>query len=178
MRPLSTVSDRMLLTVRMASDGHREWLSDDGRIALVFYEAGSWWSRPSASAPRTKHKQETDALSALLTEPCLALRADHGLPAPKGVDWDEVLHDLDQWWDLGEYATGETPQLAGTIREYLTTRNGSPSEPEPTLSWVPERLERSVKLLAAEGPTEAIREAAKAMLLDLEKELAGIGKSR
>lgn len=82
------------------------------------------------------------------------------------MDWDEVLHDLDQWWDLGEYTTGEAFRLAGVIREYLTTRNGSP-EPEPSLSRLPERLDRSVRILAAEGPTKEIREAAQAMLLDL-----------
>ena len=45
MHALTPESDRMVLTVRMCKDGNREWLSSDGRIALVFFERGKWWAR-------------------------------------------------------------------------------------------------------------------------------------
>jgi hypothetical protein len=52
MQQLCEGSDRVVLTVRLTRDGHREWLDYTGKVALVFYERGCWWGRRSASSER------------------------------------------------------------------------------------------------------------------------------
>lgn len=84
MKPLSDQSDRMVLTVRVCSDGTREWLSADGRTALVFFEKHRWWARLDGNSPRTDHVTELEALDALL-KPTLAAQRKKVRP-----DWGGV----------------------------------------------------------------------------------------
>lgn len=76
LQPLQDQSDRISLTVRVCRDGQREWLSADDKTALVFFEAGCWWSRKSAASERFQHNNELAALNTLLEAPLLALRQD------------------------------------------------------------------------------------------------------
>lgn len=81
MLDLSPESDRMILTVRMCKDGNREWLSSDGKLALVFFEKGKWYARgylsyePFDSKPRRSFDSEKEALDYQLTDPLEHLRS-------------------------------------------------------------------------------------------------------
>lgn len=61
-RPLAFDSDRAVLTVRLTSDGHREWLDASGKIALIFFEHGKWWVRESNRHSRIECSGELEAL--------------------------------------------------------------------------------------------------------------------
>lgn len=76
LQPLTSESDRVVLTVRMSSDGKREWLDASGRVALVFFERGFWWARESDRHSRHKCVSELDALNALLTNRLRQVRYD------------------------------------------------------------------------------------------------------
>lgn len=85
MRPLHDQSDRLLLTVRVSSDGHREWLNHRGTTALVYFERGSWWARRNDKETAREYPSEMAALDALIDEPARELRRMHGLPEPKVI---------------------------------------------------------------------------------------------
>ncbi len=67
-------SDRISLTVRICSDGEREWLDRTGCCALVYHERGKWWSRPAQNADLSEHSSEQEALDKLLNQSLLELR--------------------------------------------------------------------------------------------------------
>jgi hypothetical protein len=74
--PIHPESDRVGLSVRVCADGNREWLTADGKTALVFFEKGSWWARHSNKDPRQMFLSESAALDHLLNQQLKALRAD------------------------------------------------------------------------------------------------------
>ena len=41
------------LTVRVSSDGHREYRDSRGRVALAFFEHGKWWARVNTASDGT-----------------------------------------------------------------------------------------------------------------------------
>lgn len=71
---LSEDSDRMVLTVRVCSDGNREWLSSDGRYALVYFERNYWWGRRSYNDETLHFNEEVEALDYVLRQPLADLR--------------------------------------------------------------------------------------------------------
>ncbi len=56
------ICDRALLTIRICSDGKREYLNHTGHHALVYFEKDSWWFRPSPYLDAVKCQTETQAL--------------------------------------------------------------------------------------------------------------------
>lgn len=80
LQPIAEGSDRLLLSVRITRTGHLEWLDDSGTVALVYFEAGEWHSRPNERSSTTRHSTMEEALNALLLAPCLAARDGERFP--------------------------------------------------------------------------------------------------
>lgn len=59
------IGDRLQVTFRFTRSGEREWLDSTGRIALVFFEHGSWWFRPDDRTPREEVPSEDEGLKRL-----------------------------------------------------------------------------------------------------------------
>lgn len=72
----SHTSDRVALTVRFDSSGHREWRDASGRIALVFFEHGKWWARHSDQHDRHECSSEQEGLDFLLNDVLIELRKE------------------------------------------------------------------------------------------------------
>ena len=71
------LSDRVALTVRICSDGNREWLDASGRIALVFFENGYWWARESnKNVSRICCDSEKEALDTVLFHRLVEIRKE------------------------------------------------------------------------------------------------------
>jgi hypothetical protein len=75
-KEVSHTSDRVALTVRFASSGHREWRDASGRIALVFFEHGKWWARHSDRHDRHECSSEQEGLDYLLNDTLKELRQE------------------------------------------------------------------------------------------------------
>lgn len=73
---MDDLSDRTVLTVRICSDGNREWLDSSGRIALIFCEKSQWWARESNQHPRVLCHSEIEAFDSLLKNRLAEIRAE------------------------------------------------------------------------------------------------------
>ena len=79
----------------------------------------------------------------------------------------QIVKDLERWWDLGEFATDVHP-LQQRILSYL--EGAASRDEEPSLSEFPPELRAKLDALVSDGPTPAIRASAEEFLRVVDKE--------
>lgn len=80
----------------------------------------------------------------------------------------EVVAGLTCWWELGSFAT-DVHVLRGRVQAHLDG-TAPPPDDEPPLDEFPADLRAKIEVLAAEGPTPEIQQAAREFLTDVERE--------
>lgn len=81
---------------------------------------------------------------------------------------DELLEAarlMEMWWERGTFATGPVLQLASDLRAHVT--GAQVEDIYSPLDYVPQELLDQAQALVAEGPTERIRDLAKAWLAEV-----------
>lgn len=81
---------------------------------------------------------------------------------------DELLEAarlMEMWWERGTFATSHVCELANTLRAHVT--GAEVEDIHSALDYVPQALLDRAQALAMEGPTEEIRNLAKAWLAEV-----------